>query len=384
MEFEIIKDELGIKEDDIPSEAKKEVEGKFEAHPEKPPVNPTTEDAGDTDSDNEGKPLEPGDKFYGTINTSIKNMQTGKSMREKLTSLWTVLTKKNKTLEVADPAGRTYKTNEETIIQGNLKEVVEKQRQEAENRKLQFKFETLQPDQKLTQTIKADINNIWMVGPAGCGKSTMARNVSLELDIPYLCISCGIGTSATEFIGYKYPNRESTKFAEFYAKPSIILIDEITALDPSVAQVLNAALANNEIETTTGLVHRHPGCIIIATSNTFGTGASRQYVANNQLDASTIDRFVGGIIEVDYSAEYESQFDKEVVEYVNQLRNIIKVNELRRIASTRMIITGAKLKAIHMKDWKEALIVNWTKAEKELIKQFLNSKDISNINFSVN
>ena len=34
---------------------------------------------------------------------------------------------------------------------------------------------------------------------------------------------------------------------------------------------------------------------------------------NNQLDASTIDRFVGAIIEVDYSKEYESQYDTEVV-----------------------------------------------------------------------
>ena len=75
-----------------------------------------------------------------------------------------------------------------------------------------------------------------MVGPAGCGKSTIARNTAKELDIPYLCISCGIGTSATEFTGYKYPTREATKFAEFYAKKSTILIDEMTALDPSVAQ----------------------------------------------------------------------------------------------------------------------------------------------------
>lgn len=118
----------------------------------------------------------------------------------------------------------------------------------------------------------------------------------------------------------------------------------MTALDPSVAQVINAALANGEIETTTGTVLRHPECIIIATSNTFGNGADRQYVANNQLDASTIDRFTGAIIEVDYSVKYESQFDHEVVDYIYLLRNCIKINSLRRIASTRMIQAAEKMK----------------------------------------
>lgn len=202
----------------------------------------------------------------------------------------------------------------------------------------------------------------------------MAREAANSLELPYLCISCGIGTSAAEFTGYKYPTREATNFAKYYAMPSIILVDEITALDPAVAQVLNAALANGEIETTTGLVKRDPNCIIIATSNTFGNGASRQYVANNQLDASTIDRFVGATIEIDYSEEYESQYDTEVVSYVKDLRNCIKQNEIRRVASTRMIQSGAKLRAKYIRDWKELLIINWTKSEKEILKQYLKKK----------
>ena len=256
-------------------------------------------------------------------------------------------------------------------LKEEFKKKEEKEKEKEELKKIQFSFSSLEPEDKLKSLIKAGMNNIWMVGPAGCGKSTIARNTAKELDIPYLCISCGIGTSATEFTGYKYPTREATKFAEFYAKKSIILIDEMTALDPSVAQVINAALANGEIETTTGTVLRHPECIIIATSNTFGNGADRQYVANNQLDASTIDRFTGAIIEVNYSVKYESQFDQEVVDYIYLLRNCIKINSLRRIASTRMIQAAEKMKKVGMLDWKDMLIINWSDTEKNIVKQYI-------------
>ena len=147
-------------------------------------------------------------------------------------------------------------------------------------------------------------------------------------------------------------------------------MDEFTALDPSVAQVLNSALANGEIETTTGLVKRHPNCIIIATSNTYGSGTSRQYIANNQLDSSTVDRFVGGIVEVDYSKEYESRFNPEAIAYIEKLRNVISNNELRRIASTRMLERADKMLKYRIRDWQDILIQNWTGSEKALVHNY--------------
>lgn len=128
-----------------------------------------------------------------------------------------------------------------------------------------------------------------------------------------------------------------------------------------------------KLRLTTGLVHRHPECIIIATSNTFGNGADRQYVANNQLDASTIDRFVGGIIDVNYSDKFESQYDEEVVSYVNSLRCIIKDEQLRRIASTRMIQAGNTMKKNYFADWKDRLIINWSDNEKRIVFDRLNN-----------
>lgn len=335
------------------------------------------------------KELEVGDQFFGSITTTKKN-EAGKKSRYKPIDYWKVIKKEkneatgNTSFTVENPQGEKYKTSPGGINMQNpsehqekLRKLAEKLKAEEEEKKRKAEEEAkmidmskLQPHEQLKRLIEAGMRNIWMVGPAGCGKSTMARMTAKELNLPYLCISCGIGTSATEFLGYKYPTRESTKFAEYYAKPSIILIDEMTALDPAVGQVLNAALANDEIETTTGLVSRNPECIIIATSNTFGSGASRQYVANNQLDASTIDRFIGGIIEVDYSVDYESQYDVDVVNYVWKLRECIKACNIRRIASTRMIQSGTRMKKAYFKNWKDMLICNWTDTEREMVKKF--------------
>lgn len=332
--------------------------------------------------------LKEGDVIYASLSTTVK--ENGKKKRLNQRKDLYMLKDSYGKLTFVDYLGNEYKTSLGSIkiIESFTKEkdlndlldTYERDIKEAENRKyleeskkLGFTFSDLDPDEKLRKVIQAGIKNIWMVGPAGCGKSTMARNIAEEMDLPYLCISCGIGTSATEFVGYKYPTRESTRFSEFYAKPSIILIDEITALDPAVAQILNAALANDEIETTTGLVHRHSNCIIIATSNTFGFGCDRQYVANNQLDASTIDRFIGGIVEVTYSAKYESRYDKEVVDYVNTLRKFAKSVDLRKVLSTRMIQAGHNLKYHHFMDWKERLIVNWSDNERKQLTQWLNN-----------
>lgn len=364
---------------------------------------PNCDDFIDVKSKTSIKDLKVGDTIFATINSSIKDKE-GKSVRVNPTGFFLIVavdknvTKGEYKFTLCSESGTKYKTSKSGIqlrsysdLQSKLEELrkameeaekleEEKKKKEEEMRKAEEEFKAkaiafaeLEPEEKLLKTIESGVTNIWMVGPAGCGKSTIARNVAKQLNLPYLCISCGIGTSATEFVGYKYPERESTKFSEYYNKPSVILIDEFTALDPAVAQVCNAALANGEIETTTGLVHRHPECIIIATSNTFGNGADRQYVANNQLDASTIDRFVGGIIDVNYSDKFESQYDEEVVSYVNTLRRIIKDEQLRRIASTRMIQAGHTMKNNYFADWKDRLIINWSDNEKRIVYDHLNN-----------
>ena len=68
------------------------------------------------------------------------------------------------------------------------------------------------------------------------------------------------------------------------------------------------------------------------------------------------------------------RYDKEVVEYVYFLRDTCKQYDIRRIASTRMIQAGHRLKNAYFKDWREQLVVNWSVSEKKILQQALLDK----------
>jgi MoxR-like ATPase len=327
--------------------------------------------------------MEIGDKIKGpvkynedrTVNSEflIKN----KDFRNKKVTVMDLINTEQKSLR-RNRFLEGCKLIKKELSEEKKKELELKQKAKEEKKKAEKKFLekgiTDSTAKHIISLAEVGIRNIWMVGPAGCGKSTIAEIVANYFDYPIYTMSCGIGTSAAEFIGYKYPEREGTKFAKYYKKKSVILLDEFTALDPAVAQIANGALANGALEITTkdpdtgdSRVLRHEDCIIIATSNTHGSGASSSYVANNQLDASTRDRFVGGVVNVDYSAVYEEAYDTEVLEFVREIRKTIDKNKLKRVASTRMVIQGSKIKSVFPKTWKHQLLADWSNKDLKLI-----------------
>lgn len=215
--------------------------------------------------------------------------------------------------------------------------------------------------------VKAGLRNLWLHGPAGCGKTTNAHALAEQLGVPCYVLSCSKDTDPCQIQGRRYPEAEEAAFAKYYESPSVLVLDEFTSVEADTAMLLNAALANGQFETSTKRVcRRHPDCIIVATSNTLGLGGDALYNGNQRLDASTRDRFACGFLAVDYSKKYESKFDPEVVAYAKTLREVIKRCDLQQICSTRSIINAHALKQAGL-DWKEAMTSTWTEEEKSLL-----------------
>jgi hypothetical protein len=135
--------------------------------------------------------------------------------------------------------------------------------------------------------------NVLLVGPAGTGKTTAARKAAEALGLGFSCLSVGPQTSKSDLLGFVDAGgtyRESL-FVAAYRDGGVFLLDEIDAGNAGVLTVLNAALAGDVMATPVGMVARSPRFLTVAGANTYGQGASRQYVGRNQLDAATLDRF---------------------------------------------------------------------------------------------
>jgi hypothetical protein len=154
--------------------------------------------------------------------------------------------------------------------------------------------------------------NVFLVGPAGTGKSTLAHqaaNVITTKDhperLPFHALSLGPTTPTSKLFGYNDANGvyNSTNFRKVYEFGGVFLLDELDNGHPGLVAELNQALANGYAAFADGLVKRHPDAVVVATGNTFGKGPDRLFVGRNILDAATLDRFV--TIEVDYDEGLE-------------------------------------------------------------------------------
>jgi len=147
--------------------------------------------------------------------------------------------------------------------------------------------------------------NIFMVGSAGTGKTTIAEKASQALGLQFSAQSFNSQSSKSDLVGFKTANGVyvGTEFRDRFQNGGIFLMDEIDNANPNILGTLNAALANGFMAFPDGMVKRHDGFIAIAAGNTYGNGATAQYVGRNPIDGATKDRFVFMDILIDENIE---------------------------------------------------------------------------------
>ncbi len=192
--------------------------------------------------------------------------------------------------------------------------------------------------------------NVWLAGPAGSGKTTAAEQVATALSLAFYFN--GAIDSEYKLSGFVDAQGRivSTAFRKAYTEGGVYLFDEVDASLASATLAFNTALAGNmcDFPGTTEPTKKHPNFRCIAAGNTWGHGATAEYVGRNKLDAAFLDRFVQ--LTWDYDEELETSLvsDKTWVRRVQTLRANGKKQGLKIVISPRASVFGDKLLAAGM------------------------------------
>ena len=193
----------------------------------------------------------------------------------------------------------------------------------------------------------------YLVGPAGTGKSTIAQNASEALGLEFRSKSCSSQATESSLLGYLSATGDyvGTGFREAFEHGFVYLLDEVDNGNANILTVLNSALSNNFMAFPDGMVKRHENFVLIATANTFGHGATAEYVGRNPLDAAFLDRFAS--LEIGYDNEVEEAMLQSVgldavlatkwLKVVRQCRQNATDYGLRVVVSPRATVHGAKM-----------------------------------------
>lgn len=181
-----------------------------------------------------------------------------------------------------------------------------------------------------------------LVGPAGCGKTVVAHQLAEALgrDFGQVCFTAG--ASESWLFGRQTPNGfVEGSFSKLYKNGGVFLGDELDAADSNMLLAINTALANGHFYNPINgeLVNKHENFVFVAAANTFGLGADGSYTGRNRLDAATLDRFVGCVIQVDYSPAIEEQVcpDEEIRTMMQGARAKLREMKAQQVLSTRAL-----------------------------------------------
>lgn len=212
-----------------------------------------------------------------------------------------------------------------------------------------------------------------LIGPAGSGKSTCCEQIAKALNLKFHLQNGVTGTH--ELTGYTDANGRyiTTPFRTAYEHGGLILIDEVDTSEAAALKWINTALANGyaAFPDRSDPVCRHADFRIVIAANTWGSGADRLYVGANQIDASTLDRFVFFDFNYDEKLEELVSGDPLWVKRVQKLRKAATEEKARIVISPRASIHGAKLRRIGWDQKKVEDRIIWKGIDKDLKERIL-------------
>lgn len=187
--------------------------------------------------------------------------------------------------------------------------------------------------------------NVYLYGPAGSGKNTIAEQIAEALGVEFYYQN----TLVTKFDVSGYKNAqgeyEETPFYKAWKNGGLFFADELDNSTAEAIIALNAALANGyyTFPNSSEKVAKNPNFFCIGAGNTNGQGATEEYCGRYQMDESSRDRFA--FIEIDYNAKVEESIcggHLDILDFVRDLRSVTKSLQIKLICGYRAISRLAK------------------------------------------
>ena len=194
---------------------------------------------------------------------------------------------------------------------------------------------------------------IWIPGPAGSGKTTAVNNACKALEATLYMPPEGPIENKYGMIGYMQATGDFVETTLYHAakeaaanpdKLVVYFIDECDAGYANALMVLNAVMENGYCTFANGeRVHYGRNLMFIAGANTYGNGATNEYVGRNKLDAATLDRFITLAWEYDEELERAIAGDDAWVSEVQKIRGIVRGLQIKAVVTPRASLRGAAL-----------------------------------------
>jgi len=176
-------------------------------------------------------------------------------------------------------------------------------------------------------------------GPAGSGKGFTVKQVAKAHNLDFYHTNSA--TNEFKLTGFVNAGGvyQETPFYRAFKYGGLFFLDEIDTSDATVLIVLNEALANGYMSfpNSPEPVYAHENFRMMSAANTWGQGADSEYVGRFQLDASSLDRMPAVPFGYDKGVEKVICPNKDILEFMWSLRDVVEEDKTRMVVSTRGI-----------------------------------------------
>jgi cobaltochelatase CobS len=186
--------------------------------------------------------------------------------------------------------------------------------------------------------------SIFLSGGTAVGKSHACKQAAQALGLDFY--AHGAMDQAFDLLGYKDAagNYHTTEFRRAFEFGGLILLDEMDSWGSAATLALNLPLANGFCPFPDRTVERHKDCVIVGAGNTWGMGATADFVGRNRLDAAFLSRFpVRLAFDADPALEIALAGDAAFARRVQAARERARASGLKHLIDARQMRAGAAL-----------------------------------------